>query len=66
MKRIIPTIALGLGLLCANLPAQGRNFAGSWTVDIERTMAANPAGVAGGRGGGGGMRSRGGGECMEL
>ena len=54
MKRVIPTIALGLGLLCANLAAQGRNFAGSWTVDIERTMAANPAGVAGGRGGGGG------------
>ena len=61
MKRVIPTIALGLGLLCANLPAQGRNFAGSWTVDVERTMAANPAGVAGGRGGGGGMRSGGGG-----
>jgi hypothetical protein len=61
MKRVIPTIALGLGLLCANLPAQGRNFAGSWTVDLERTMAANP-GVSGGRGGGGaGMRSGGGG-----
>ena len=64
MKRVIPTIALGLGLLCANLPAQGRNFAGSWTVDLERTLAANPAGGgAGGRGaaGGGGMRSGGGG-----
>jgi hypothetical protein len=62
MKRVIPTIALGLGLLCANLPAQGRNFAGSWTVDLERTMAANPGAAAGGRGGGGGgMRSGGGG-----
>jgi hypothetical protein len=65
MKRVIPTLAIGLGLLCADLSAQGRNFAGSWTIDAERTLAANPAptppaggggGVAVARGGGGGGR----------
>jgi hypothetical protein len=65
MKRVIPTIAIGLGLLGASLAAQGRNFAGSWTVDSERTLAANPApvpppggggGVAVARGAGGGGR----------
>ena len=60
MKRIIPIVALGLGLLCADLSAQGRSFAGSWTLDPERTMAAN-AGQAGARSGGGGFRSGGGG-----
>ena len=37
------------------LSAQGRNFAGVWTIDAEKTMAANPAGAGGGgvaRGGG--------------
>jgi hypothetical protein len=61
MNRTVPIVALGLGLLCADLSAQGRNFAGSWTLDAERTMAAN-AGAAGPRGGaGGGFRSGGGG-----
>ncbi|HYN07689.1 MAG TPA: hypothetical protein VES67_09885 [Vicinamibacterales bacterium] len=63
MKRVVPVIAIGLGLLCATLSAQGRNFAGSWTIDLERTAAANAGAVMGGRGGGGGggMRSGGGG-----
>lgn len=64
MKRVVPVIAIGLGLWCASLSAQGRNFAGSWTIDAERTAAANPGAVMGGRGGGGGgggARSGGGG-----
>ena len=59
MNRIVPIVVFGLAVAGANLPAQGRNFAGSWTLDIERTMAANPAGGRGGAGGG--MRSGGGG-----
>ena len=65
MKRIVPTVALGLGLLCVNLAAQGRNFAGSWTLDAERTMAAN-AGQAGARGGGGGGGFRSGGGAGAV
>ncbi len=56
--------------------AQKPNFAGKWTVDAEKTAAANPApagGAAGGgggragggAGGGGGMRG-GGGGTFEL
>jgi hypothetical protein len=61
MKRVVPVIAIGLGLWCASLAAQGRNFAGSWTIDAERTAAANPGAVMGGRGGGGGGARGGGG-----
>lgn len=61
MKRVIPTLAIGLGLLCADLSAQGRNFAGSWTVDTERTLAANPAPTPPAGGGGGVAVARGGG-----
>ena len=62
MKRIVPIVVFGLAVVGANLLAQGRNFAGSWTLDAERTMEAN-AGLAGARGGGGGggFRSGGGG-----
>ncbi len=59
MKRVVPAIALGLGLFCVDLSAQGRNFAGTWTIDTERTLAANPAPVA--PAGGGGAVARGGG-----
>jgi hypothetical protein len=60
MTRVIPTIAIGLGLLCADLPAQGRNFGGTWTVDSERTLAANPAPTPPPGGGGGVARGGGG------
>jgi len=59
MKRVSATIgaAAVLLLMTTGLFAQGKNFAGSWTIDTER-MAA----VAGAAGGGvGGMRSGGGG-----
>jgi hypothetical protein len=42
----------------ADLAAQGRNFAGNWTVDAERTQAAN-ASLAGAGGGGGAVVARG-------
>ena len=69
MKRAISAAAVAvIGFWPAFVFAQGRNFAGSWTVDQEKTMAAMstteaPAGVIarGGGGGGGGMRSGGGG-----
>ena len=49
-------------LLAAGVFAQGKpNFAGTWTVDAEKTAAANPAPPAGGGGGGGGARGGGGG-----
>ena len=69
-----------IGLWSAGLFAQGRNFAGTWTVDAEKTAAANAAsgvgararsggggGVGGGRGGavaGGGMGSGSGGAAV--
>jgi hypothetical protein len=69
MKRISATIgaAAVLLLITTGLFAQGRNFAGSWTVDSERMAAV--AGVAGqptgrGGGGGGGARSGGGGVMV--
>jgi len=49
-------------LATAGLFAQGKaNFSGSWTVDAEKTAAANPAPPAGGGGGGGGRAGGGGG-----
>jgi len=41
--------------------AQGRNFAGNWTVDSERMLAESAAAMAAGGSGGGVMRSGGGG-----
>ena len=38
MKRIVQIVMFGLAVAGANLPAQGRNSAGSWTLDIERTI----------------------------
>ena len=74
MKRVLPVIAIVIAAVWSiQLQAQGRNFAGSWTVDTDRMMAeaANAAaagGVAGGvvargGGGGGGVRSGGGGAA---
>ena len=55
MKRAVLVSAVAAALMSVSLYAQGRNFSGTWTVDSEKTMAAN-AGMAGGggRGGGGG------------
>jgi hypothetical protein len=48
-------------LMSSSVFAQGKaNFAGTWTVDAEKTTAANPA-PAGGGGGGGGRAGGGGG-----
>jgi hypothetical protein len=41
-------------LMSSSVFAQGKaNFAGTWTVDAEKTTAANPAPAGGGGGGGG-------------
>lgn len=55
MKRAVLMSAAAAALMSVSLYAQGRNFSGTWTIDSEKTAAAN-AGVAtaGGRGGGGG------------
>jgi hypothetical protein len=55
MKRAVIVGVAAAALMSVGLGAQGRNFSGTWTVDSEKTMAAN-AGMAGagGRGGGGG------------
>jgi hypothetical protein len=68
MKRVLPAMVIALALVWSiQLQAQGRNFAGSWTVDVDRMMAeaanAAPAGGVVGAGGGGGMRSGGGGAA---
>ena len=48
-------------LVSSSVFAQGKpNFAGTWTLDAEKTAAANPA-PAGGGGGGGGRAGGGGG-----
>ena len=66
MKRAIGALAIAAAATWATgLTAQGRNFAGTWTVDQER-MSAEPAagavfGPAGGGGGRGGARVGGGG-----
>ena len=56
MKRAVLVSAVAIVLTSAGLVAQGRNFGGTWTVDAEKTAAANVgvAGGGGGRGGGGG------------
>ena len=63
------SVAAAIAVACAvSVSAQGRNFAGQWTIDAEKTAAANQGAVAvaasrvavggggGGRGGGGGGR----------
>lgn len=56
MKRAVLVSVAAAALMSVGLYAQGRNFSGTWTVDSEKTMAANAGlgAVAGGRGGGGG------------
>jgi hypothetical protein len=62
MKRAIPIMVLVAGAVwTGSLSAQGRNFAGTWTIDQEKTMNANAASAAAAGGGAGGMRSGGGG-----
>ncbi len=62
MKRVLPAIAIVIAVLWSiQLQAQGRNFAGSWTIDADRMAAeASAAASAGGgvvtAGGGGGGR----------
>ena len=62
MKRVIPALVMAASLFATGgVSAQGRNFAGTWTLDVDR-MAETMAAVArsGGGGGGGGMRGGGG------
>jgi len=57
------TVLLGTAaivLFAAGVYAQGKDFSGKWTMDAEKSAAANPAAAAGG-GGGGGARGGGGG-----
>jgi hypothetical protein len=58
MKRVATVLsAAAVVLWAAGVFAQAKpDFSGSWTVDAEKTAAANPnmAGGGGGRGGGGG------------
>ena len=58
MRRVTAMVgAAAVVLMAATVFAQAKpNFAGSWTMDAEKTTAANPApagGGGGGRGGGG-------------
>ena len=68
MRRVIPVMAMVGALWTADLIAQGRNFAGNWTVDVERTSAANAAAMAAGGGGGarGGRGAAGGGTMVAA
>ena len=59
MKRAVLMGVAAAALVSVGLGAQGRNFSGTWTIDSEKTMAANVA-VAGGAGGG----ARGGGGAV--
>ena len=54
MKHVATVGTIAAVLMSVGLVAQGRNFSGNWTIDSEKTMAANPGTTAGGRGGGGG------------
>jgi hypothetical protein len=55
MKRAVLLSAAAAALMSVSLYAQGRNFSGTWTIDTEKTQAANAGmAAAGGRGGGGG------------
>jgi hypothetical protein len=56
MKRAVLLGVAAAALMSVGLGAQGRNFSGTWTIDSEKTSAANAgmAGAGGARGGGGG------------
>jgi hypothetical protein len=49
-----------LALFASAASAQKPDFSGTWTLDAEKTQAANPAQQGGGGGGGGGGRMGGG------
>ena len=73
MRRIaaMTSAAAMVLLVSASVLAQGKpNFAGTWTIDAEKTAAANPApaggGGGGGRAGGGGGGGRGGGGPITI
>jgi hypothetical protein len=54
MRRVTAVLSTAaMVMLTAGLFAQGKNFAGKWTADAEKTAAAMPDGMAGGGGGGG-------------
>ncbi|HEX5070123.1 MAG TPA: hypothetical protein VFV78_07890 [Vicinamibacterales bacterium] len=61
MRRVTALVgAAAVALWATAVFAQAKNFSGTWTVDQEKTTAANPA-PAGGGGGGGGRAGGGGG-----
>lgn len=62
MKRAATAFGVAaIGLWSAGIFAQGRNLAGSWTVDMERTAAEAINSLAAAGATGGGVRSGGGG-----
>ena len=66
MRRVIPVMAMVGALWTADVIAQGRNFAGNWTVDVERTSAANAAMGGGGGGARGGRGAATGGTMVAA
>ena len=70
MRRIATAVsAVAVVLFTASLFAQAKpNFSGKWTMDAEKTTAANPAPAGGGGGGraGGGGGGRGGGAAGPM
>jgi hypothetical protein len=65
MKRAAVLGAVMAVLMSVGIGAQGRNFAGTWVIDPEKTMAAG-GGQVGGRGGGGMARSGGDGSGAAV
>jgi len=62
MKRVLPGLTLvAAALMAVGVTAQGRNFSGNWTVDVERTTAANAALTSAAGAGGGTVMARSGG-----
>ncbi|HEX5214525.1 MAG TPA: hypothetical protein VFV98_03630 [Vicinamibacterales bacterium] len=72
MRRVATLVSTATVMMfTVGLLAQAKpNFAGKWTVDAEKTTAANPAPAGGGGGGGGraggGGGGRGGGGPMTI
>ena len=64
MKRTVLLGVAAAALMSVSLYAQGRNFSGTWTIDSEKTMAAN-GGMGGGGGRGGAVVASGGGGTGE-
>ena len=67
MRRMAMALSVAAAVIFAvGLSAQAKkDFTGKWTVDTEKTTAANPA-PAGGGGGGRGAGGRGGGGPMTI